>query len=515
MEKSYYDYLYDFCEKKIHNRKIVICTNCTNGKTCDDEELYIVFKNRGGVEPSRTYINKESDIAQILGKQKDFYLIINEKYSGQLCDQLKRYGYLEIRDYIFTTPKLTVVSGSIPYYEDEKGNVIKNLPMNLMVKLRGYGSIIEFGENVQFGKDCNMQVFSFAEFKCSSNAVFQEDVFIDLSNVSKTEIGKSLFRKGGVIGCGAWGKLHIGENSTYGIGNELIASAHYSLYIGNDVMTSRRVAIRSGDGHAIFDVDTGKRKNYNLKDISRNHVHIGNHVWFGYESMLLNFSKVGSGCIIGARSLVKGVYPNNCVIAGSIARIVKKNTAWSRSAIEDDMIRGCGNSYAISTVDVKRFSEVKRKQSEINNLQLYFKELSKLQQYIAIIAVKDTPGHKFKLSEREALQLVNLRGELIDKHWCGYIAIIEDNKVIYENNSKQDVSIQTEHEVSGINIDVLSAPLHAGNVARILINEQDYSPNLRGLNIVLYDKESNQIFDAVCFDTHMLNIPCHRKIYLC
>lgn len=43
--------------------------------------------------------------------------------------------------------------------------------------------------------------------------------------------------------------------------------------------------------------------------------------------------------IVGAETVVKGKFPNNCVIAGNPAKIVKKDVTWDRSDIHSDIDR--------------------------------------------------------------------------------------------------------------------------------------------------------------------------------
>jgi acetyltransferase-like isoleucine patch superfamily enzyme len=57
---------------------------------------------------------------------------------------------------------------------------------------------------------------------------------------------------------------------------------------------------------------------------------IGDHVWLGEGCVILGQSEVGAGSIVGMRSVVKGKMPNNCVVAGVPARIVRRNVAWER-----------------------------------------------------------------------------------------------------------------------------------------------------------------------------------------
>lgn len=51
---------------------------------------------------------------------------------------------------------------------------------------------------------------------------------------------------------------------------------------------------------------------------------IGSDCWFGIHTTILQGTTIGDHCVIGAGSVVKGNYPDHCVIAGNPARIVKR-----------------------------------------------------------------------------------------------------------------------------------------------------------------------------------------------
>jgi hypothetical protein len=94
--------------------------------------------------------------------------------------------------------------------------------------------------------------------------------------------------------------------------------------IGDDCMIASRNEIRADDAHPIFSVETGRRTNMPRS------IHIGAHVWLAAGAVVLGGSRIGSGSVVGLGSIVKGAVPNNCVVAGSPARVVRRDCAWER-----------------------------------------------------------------------------------------------------------------------------------------------------------------------------------------
>lgn len=97
-----------------------------------------------------------------------------------------------------------------------------------------------------------------------------------------------------------------------------------SIIIGEDCMFATSNQIRTDDAHAIYDVKSGSRVNASESIV------IGDHVWVSYGATIFGGSKIGEGSIVGAFSLTNKVYPNNCILAGSPAKVVKEDVCWER-----------------------------------------------------------------------------------------------------------------------------------------------------------------------------------------
>jgi acetyltransferase-like isoleucine patch superfamily enzyme len=128
------------------------------------------------------------------------------------------------------------------------------------------------------------------------------------------------------------GWIRLGQDATIRIGadvsttNTVTMSAveGATITLGDDVMLASDNEIRADDAHPIFDVHTGERINP-ARDIT-----IGNHVWIAKRAVVLGGSTIGAGSVLGFGSILKGRVPNNCVAAGSPAKVVRKDVAWER-----------------------------------------------------------------------------------------------------------------------------------------------------------------------------------------
>lgn len=67
--------------------------------------------------------------------------------------------------------------------------------------------------------------------------------------------------------------------------------------------------------------------------------YVGPNSFIGYGSVILPGTQLGKSCVVGANSVVKGVFPDYCMLAGSPARIIKrydiKEKCWKRTDTND------------------------------------------------------------------------------------------------------------------------------------------------------------------------------------
>ena len=125
------------------------------------------------------------------------------------------------------------------------------------------------------------------------------------------------------INVGPRGDLQIGERFVMGDFNQI--EVMESVKIGNNVLIASRVYI--GDtNHGMYKGDI--QSNPNESPVDRLEVTepiiIGDNVWIGNGVSILPGVKISSGCIVGANSVVTKSFPQNCIIAGIPARIVRR-----------------------------------------------------------------------------------------------------------------------------------------------------------------------------------------------
>jgi len=101
-------------------------------------------------------------------------------------------------------------------------------------------------------------------------------------------------------------------------------SAVKSICIGNDCLFGSNIYVgdHSHGSTMIGKFDPGCPPALRcLDDIAD--INIGDNIWIGDGAVILAGSEIGSGCIIGANSVVKGKFPKNCLVAGVPAKVVR------------------------------------------------------------------------------------------------------------------------------------------------------------------------------------------------
>lgn len=122
--------------------------------------------------------------------------------------------------------------------------------------------------------------------------------------------------------------IHIGHHCSFEDGTQLAACEGTKISIGDDCMFSNKISVRTTDSHSILD-QSGKRTN------PATDIFIGNHVWIGYEALILKGSVIDDDCIVASRAVVSSstAHASHSIIAGLPATIIKQGTTWCRKRL--------------------------------------------------------------------------------------------------------------------------------------------------------------------------------------
>ena len=134
---------------------------------------------------------------------------------------------------------------------------------------------------------------------------------------------------------------------------------------------------------------------------------------------------------------------------------------------------------------------------------------------VVAISVRDTPGFELNEKINSLLHDIGCQVSLVDKHWQSYVFMMDGDKVVSEVISKNQERVAYTGTLYGKSYKVVSRSYNRGDISAIQIDGIEYSENRRGLNIVLIDKNLNEVIDTVVFDTHEKNAPCYRNGRLC
>ncbi len=129
--------------------------------------------------------------------------------------------------------------------------------------------------------------------------------------------------------------------------------------------------------------------------------------------------------------------------------------------------------------------------------------LAQYDEYTNVISAKDNAAGRFAPSDLDAMREAGL--DLSDLAVRGsHVSVIKagGKAVLTRTDNTAAISIEpAEHGIPGLGT-VASAGFSNGDISTIIVNGENVSPNMRGLNIVTLDDEANVIARAY-FDTNV------------
>jgi acetyltransferase-like isoleucine patch superfamily enzyme len=127
------------------------------------------------------------------------------------------------------------------------------------------------------------------------------------------------------IGHGSKIRVHEGEVSIGAktvIGQDCTISAYQHVSIGRECIIADRVMLIDFD-HGVTEVERPIR----LQGIYKRDVRVGHNVWIGYGACILRGVSVGDNSIVGTSAVLTRDAPENAVLAGVPARVIRMREA--------------------------------------------------------------------------------------------------------------------------------------------------------------------------------------------
>lgn len=116
------------------------------------------------------------------------------------------------------------------------------------------------------------------------------------------------------------GEVSIGAKTV--MGQECTISAYQHVSIGRECIIADRVMLIDFD-HGVVEVERPIR----LQGIYKRDVRVGSNVWMGYGSCVLRGVSVGHNSIVGTNAVVTKDVPENAVVGGVPAKVLRMRDA--------------------------------------------------------------------------------------------------------------------------------------------------------------------------------------------
>lgn len=311
--------------KYIGDRKLVLLG--------DNKNFTALLMQRYGIEPMYIATSVKDNLSKgdnyrmlsdFEGKSNEFYICIPFlKYDVKLVKRFNQMGFKEYTDFVFVFHKRITIPPHTKNYVDEYGNnILSSGDFSVVLIERAGDCIVDIKDSVLSGTN---SFITMAGNK--AKVIIEENVRFSMN--TRFEVY-------------SYSDVYIEEKSSFAWNFSCRVPACGTVKIGKDCMFSNDIDLFCGDGHAIFDIQTGRRLNECNID-NKTKIIIGNHVWVGLRCLILS-SSIGKSSIIGARSVVKGKIDDNCIAVGNPAVVKKHDITWSRNNYAMD-INECGEDY--------------------------------------------------------------------------------------------------------------------------------------------------------------------------
>jgi len=116
------------------------------------------------------------------------------------------------------------------------------------------------------------------------------------------------------------GEVRIGAKTV--MGQECTISAYQHVSIGRECIVADRAMLIDFD-HGVVEVERAIR----VQGIYKRDVRVGSNVWMGYGACILRGVSIGDNAIVGTSAVVTRDVPDNAVVGGVPAKLIRMREA--------------------------------------------------------------------------------------------------------------------------------------------------------------------------------------------
>jgi acetyltransferase-like isoleucine patch superfamily enzyme len=123
------------------------------------------------------------------------------------------------------------------------------------------------------------------------------------------------------------GCLRVNHDARLAIGDDVNLSsvvlwAHQSIEIGNHVSIGANTIVMDSDAHSLNYMDR-RNADSDMKAKNNKKITIGNDILIGANCIILKGVNIGDRAVVGAGSVVCKDVPEDCIVAGNPAKVIK------------------------------------------------------------------------------------------------------------------------------------------------------------------------------------------------
>lgn len=229
--------------------------------------------------------------------------------------------------------KTQLISRSLKIAGKENCRLDKKMSMWYIVRLLWkYGTMLVRGRCLSFGRrnidksvfvGRHVKILEKGRIRLGRKVKLHDRVYIDALSRAGVILGEGVvLGRGTRIECTGSvehvGKgVVIGDRSTFS--NDCFFGTAGGIRIGEDVIAGQYIRFHAEE-HDHDDLDVLIRE----QGVTHQGVAIGNDCWIGSGAVFLDGARVGDGCVVAANAVVAGKFPDQVVIGGVPAKVIKR-----------------------------------------------------------------------------------------------------------------------------------------------------------------------------------------------